>query len=307
MQQLDTIPPELRTMRDFVRWAASRFQEAGLVFGHGTDNALDEAAALVLHALHLPMDLAAAWWESRVTAEEAEAIMVLVRRRILERQPLAYLTREAWFAGLPFYVDERVLVPRSPIAEAIQQRFGPWLQADEVERVLDLGTGSGCIAIACAYAFYEAEVDAVDVSAEALEVARTNVARHHLQERVHLVQSDLFEALPAERVYDLIVSNPPYVDARDMRELPPEYRHEPRLGLAAGEDGLDLVRRILRQARSRLTEQGVLVVEVGNSAPALEAAFPEVPFVWLEFEHGEGEVFLLTAEQLTEYEAQLAG
>src|SRR5690606_18611842 len=148
MQQLDSIPPELRTMRDFVRWAASRFQEAGLVFGHGTDNALDEAAALVLHALHLPMDLAAAWWESRVTAEEAEAIMVLVRRRILERQPLAYLTREAWFAGLPFYVDERVLVPRSPIAEAIQQRFGPWLQADEVERVLDLGTGSGCIAIA---------------------------------------------------------------------------------------------------------------------------------------------------------------
>lgn len=307
MHQLDTIPPELRTMRDFVRWAASRFQEAGLVFGHGTDNALDEAAALVLHALHLPMDLSAAWWEARLTAAEAEAIMALVRRRILERLPLAYLTREAWFAGLPFYVDERVLVPRSPIAETIHQRFAPWLQADEVHRVLDLGTGSGCIAIACAYAFYQAEVDAVDVSAEALEVARTNVARHHLQERVHLVQSDLFDALPAERSYDLIVSNPPYVDALDMSELPPEYRHEPRLGLAAGEDGLDLVRRILREARRRLTDQGVLVVEVGNSAPALEAAFPEVPFVWLEFAHGEGEVFLLTAEQLTEHAAQLVG
>jgi ribosomal protein L3 glutamine methyltransferase len=307
MHQLDSVPPELRTMRDFVRWAASRFQEAGLVFGHGTDNALDEAATLVLHTLHLPMDLSAAWWESRLTAAEAEAVLALVRRRVVERLPLAYLTREAWFAGLPFYVDERVLVPRSPIAESIQQRFAPWLAAERVERVLDLGTGSGCIAIACAYAFDEALVDAVDISADALAVARLNIDRHQLQERVTPLQSDLFDALPRERRYELIVSNPPYVDALDMSQLAAEFQHEPQLGLAAGTDGLDLVRRILREAPQWLSEQGVLVVEVGNSAPALEAAFPDVPFVWLEFEHGESEVFLLTAEQLIEHQARFAG
>src|SRR5690625_1553720 len=184
MHQLDSIPPELRTLRDFVRWAASRFQEAGLVFGHGTDNALGEAAALVLHALHLPIDLTAVWWESRLTAVEAEAVMDLIRRRIQERLPLAYLTNEAWFAGLPFYVDQRVLVPRSPMAELIQQRVMPWLQPDEVQRVLDLCTGSGCIAIACAYAFHEADVDGLDISADALAVAGINVERHHLQDRV---------------------------------------------------------------------------------------------------------------------------
>lgn len=304
MHELDKAPSELQTMRDYVRWAASRFQEAGLVFGHGTDNALDEAAALVLHTLHLPMDLSAPWWESRLTAGEAESIAARVRRRIVERLPLAYLIREAWFAGLSFYVDERVLVPRSPISEAIQRQFEPWLDPQQVSRVLDIGTGSACIAIACAYAFADAEVDAVDVSADALEVARINVERHQLRERVSLFQSDLFEELPADRKYDLIVSNPPYVDALDMRNLAPEFRHEPRLGLEAGEDGLDIVRRILLEALSRLTDQGILVVEVGNSAPALEAAFPRVPFMWLEFEHGEGEVFLLTAEQLRSHRAQ---
>lgn len=301
MHELDSVPPELQTMRDYVRWAASRFQEAGLVFGHGTDNALDEAAALVLHTLHLPMDLSAVWWETRLTAREAEAVVKRVRRRIRERLPLPYLTREAWFAGLPFYVDERVLVPRSPIGEIVQRQFEPWLAPESVERILDIGTGSGCIAIACAYAFPGAEVDAVDVSPEALDVARVNVERHRLQQRVTLFQSDLFAALPQDRRYDLIVSNPPYVDALDMSQLPPEYRHEPRLALEAGEDGLDLVRTILREAPARLTEGGILVVEVGNSGPALEAAFPDVPFVWLEFEHGEGEVFLLTAQQLADY------
>ncbi len=301
MHELDSVPPELQTMRDYVRWAASRFQEAGLVFGHGTDNALDEAAALVLHTLHLPMDLSAVWWEARLTAREAEAVVKRVRRRIRERLPLPYLTREAWFAGLPFYVDERVLVPRSPIGEIVQRQFEPWLAPESVERILDIGTGSGCIAIACAYAFPGAEVDAVDVSPEALDVARVNVERHRLQQRVTLFQSDLFAALPQDRRYDLIVSNPPYVDALDMSQLPPEYRHEPRLALEAGEDGLDLVRTILREAPARLTEGGILVVEVGNSGPALEAAFPDVPFVWLEFEHGEGEVFLLTAQQLADY------
>lgn len=303
MHELNKAPSELQTMRDYVRWAASRFQEAGLVFGHGTDNALDEAAALVLHTLHLPMELSAPWWESRLTAGEAEAIVARVRRRILERLPLAYLIREAWFAGLSFYVDERVLVPRSPISEAIQRQFEPWLDPQSVGRVLDIGTGSGCIAIACAYAFADAEVDAVDVSADALEVAQINVERHQLQGRVSLFQSDLFDALPADREYDLIVSNPPYVDALDMSNLAPEFRHEPRLGLEAGEDGLDIVRRILLEAPNRLTDQGILVVEVGNSAPALEAAFPQVPFMWLEFEHGEGEVFLLTAEQLRRHRA----
>jgi ribosomal protein L3 glutamine methyltransferase len=301
MEALSRAPAELETICDFVRWSASRFQEAGLIFGHGTETALDEAAALVLHTLHLPMDLPPLYFSGRLTETEREAVLARVRRRIVERLPLPYLTHEAWFAGLPFYVDERVLVPRSPIAELIEARFAPWLDADAVREVIDLGTGSACIAIACAYACPQARVTAVDVSAPALEVARVNVERHHLQERVEMVESDLFAAVPGERRFDLIVSNPPYVDRSDMAQLAREFQREPQLGLAGGRDGLDIVRRILAESGDWLTEQGLLVVEVGNSAPALEAAFPQVPFLWLEFERGGSGVFLLPAEQVREH------
>lgn len=305
MENLTEAPLELETVCDYVRWAASRFQEAGLVYGHGTETALDEAAALVLHTLHLPMELPSLYFGARLTAAEREAVVARVRRRIRERLPLPYLTHEAWFAGLPFYVDDRVLVPRSPIAELIEAGFRPWLEPEAVNAVLDIGTGSGCIAIACAYAFPEAQVTAVDVSAGALEVARINLERHHLGERLELLVSDLFEQVPEGRRYDLIVSNPPYVDLHDMSMLALEFQREPQLGLAGGSDGLDIVRRILAQAEDHLSEDGILVVEVGNSAPALEAAYPEVPFLWLQFERGGEGVFLLTAEQLREHRAQL--
>ena len=288
---------ELATIRDFIRWGASRFNAAGLHFGHGTDNALDEAAWLVLHALDLPLDLPPHWQEARLTPGERRRVVDLLLARIETRKPAAYLTGEAWFCGLPFAVNEAVLVPRSPIAELIEQGFQPWLVADPVTRVLDLCTGSGCIGIACAFAFPEAEVDLSDVSAEALDVARQNIARHGLGERVRPHRADVFDGLPPAR-YDLIVANPPYVDAADMAELPAEYRHEPRLGLAAGADGLDIVRRILAEAVDWLSPQGLLVVEVGNSAPALQAAYPDLPFIWPEFERGGHGVFLLEAGAL---------
>jgi ribosomal protein L3 glutamine methyltransferase len=290
----------LTTLRDYVRYGASRFAEAGLFFGHGTATPLDEAAALVLHALHLPYDLPGGYFEARLIPEERERVLALVERRIAERKPLAYLTHEAPFAGLSFYVDDRVLVPRSPIAELIEHHFAPWLEADDVTDVLDLCTGSGCIAIACAYAFPNAAVEASDISPAALEVARINIERHGMAQRVRPVESDLYEDL-GERRYDLIVSNPPYVNLAEWRALPAEYHAEPRLGLEAGEDGLTCVRRILAGARAHLKPEGILVVEVGSSADALEMAYPGVPFYWLEFECGGEGVFLLTAGQLDRF------
>ncbi len=296
---------QLSTLGDFLRWGASRFEEAGLVYGHGTDNALDEAATLVFHALHLSHDLASQYLGAVLTESEKKAVVGLLVRRIEERKPAAYLTREAWFGGWSFYVDERVLVPRSPIAELVEGRFSPWVIPDEVGRILDLCTGSGCIAVACAHAFPEAAIDAADLSVNALEVARINVQRHHLEHRVRLVQSDLFEALTGER-YDIIVSNPPYVPAGEISHLPQEYRHEPVVGLESGPSGLDAAMRILRGARGHLAPNGVLVVEVGHGAERLTEVLPRVPFMWLEFERGGEGVFLLTAEQLEEHGDELA-
>ena len=294
-----SIPEELQSIRDFIRWGASRFNAAGLCFGHGTDNAVDESAQLVLHALHLPPDLPPAYLDGRLTAEERIEVEALLRRRIDERKPAPYLTHRAWFAGLEFYVNEDVLVPRSPIAELIEARFEPWIDLGRVHRILDLCAGSGCIGIAAASYLPEAEVDLVEVSGRALAVARENVARHGLVDRVNLIRSDLFDAL-GDRVYDIVVSNPPYVNAVELAALPAEYSHEPVLGLHGGDTGLDLVKRILRGARWHLNPGGILIVEVGSSAEALEREYPEVPLTWLEFERGGDGVFLLTEENLEE-------
>lgn len=289
----------LKTIVDFIRWGASRFTEAGLFFGHGTDNALDEAAALVLGALHLPPDLPASWFGSRLTADERERIVDLIRRRIEERLPLPYLLGEAWFAGMRFYVNQHVLIPRSPIAELIEKGFSPWLESSAEPHILDLCCGSGCIGIATASYLPGSLVDLADISTEALEVARRNVTESGLQDRVTIYRSDLFEALPPKR-YDLIVSNPPYVGEAEMGELPEEYRHEPLLALQANENGLEIVKRILKQAKNYLSPQGILIVEVGNSAGLLIDRYPQMPFVWLDFERGGEGVFLLSASDLAE-------
>jgi ribosomal protein L3 glutamine methyltransferase len=283
--------------RELIERGARRLARAGVCFGHGTDNAWDESAALVLHALDLPPLAPGSLDARRIRPREAQQALALIERRIAEHIPAVYLTGKSWFAGLELHVDPRVLIPRSPLAELIERRFAPWTLPSAVHRVLDLGTGSGCIAIACAKAFGRARVDASDISEEALAVARINLRKHRLGRRVRLVKSDHFRAL-ARRRYDIIVSNPPYVGARELAGLPPEYAHEPELALAAGGDGLRSVRVILREAGRHLRPRGILVVEVGNTERAVRRAFPRMPFTWLQFERGGGGVFLLTAEQL---------
>jgi len=285
------------TVGELIARGARLLTRARVYFGHGTDNAWDEAAHLTLHALALPHAGGPALYRRRASAVGARRARELIARRIAERMPAAYLTGVTWFAGLEFEVDARVLVPRSPLAELIERRFAPWAEPKRVRRVLDVGTGSGCIAIAAARALPWARVDAVDISAAALAVARRNVRRHRLGARVLLKESDHFSAL-ARSTYDIIVANPPYVGARELERLPPEYRHEPRVALAAGPRGLDSVAVILREARRHLRARGLLIVEVGNTERAVARAFPQLPFLWLEFERGGGGVFLLTREQL---------
>ena len=290
----------LLTIRDYIRWAASRFNEAKLFYGHGTATALDDASALILPAIFQPYDLSDDYLDAVLTGAEREKITGLVERRINERIPVAYLTHEAIFAGLSFYVDERVLIPRSPIAELIDAQFSPWVAPEQVNRILDLCTGSACIAIACAYAFPDAAVDAVDLSTAALQVAQQNVTNYALEEQLNLVQSDLFHALEDSK-YDVIVSNPPYVCRSEWEQLPAEYHFEPQMGFDGGCSGLDIVIRILANAAQHLTEQGILVVEVGSSAETLQQQYPEIPFYWLDFERGGDGVFLLTSEQVLFY------
>ena len=291
---------QLCTITDLVRWGAARLDEADVVFGHGTDNAVDEALVLVLHAAGLRPGVPESLFASRLTTSERRGAVGLVARRIRERLPAPYLTGRAWFAGLEFACDARALVPRSPIAEWIERGFEPWLDPDAVERVLDIGTGGGAIAIACAMAFPNATVDAVDVSDAALELARENCIAHGVGDRVGLFASDVYGEVSGH--FDLIVSNPPYVDTGTMASLDPEYLHEPRIGLEAGADGLDCVRRILAGASEHLRPGGVLVCEVGAARASLERAFPAMPFMWLDLSRGGEGVFLLEAAQLGELE-----
>ncbi|MCJ8168550.1 50S ribosomal protein L3 N(5)-glutamine methyltransferase [Atopomonas sediminilitoris] len=291
----------LLTLRDHIRYAVTQFHQSDVFFGHGSDNAWDEARQLVLGALHLPWQISDSYLDCRLEEDEAATLRELFRQRIEQRVPAAYLLNEAWFCGLSFYVDDRVLVPRSPIAEQIEQGFAPWLDEAPL-RVLDLCTGSGCIGIACAEVFPEAEVVLADLSFDALEIANINIERHQMESRVYSVQGDLFDGLPGQ-TFDLIVSNPPYVDAEDLADMPAEYHHEPAMGLGAGDDGLLLVRRILAEAATHLNPHGVLVVEVGNSQVHVEATYPEVDFTWLEFRQGGHGVFLLTERQCREHQA----
>lgn len=291
---------ELATIVDCIRYAASRFNAAGLTFGHSHDNAIDEATHLVLSSVHLPPDLPPAYGQARLTAEEKKRVLELIERRIGTREPVAYLVGEVWFAGMRFKSDPRALVPRSPIAELIESGFTPWLDGRVVERALDLCTGSGCIGIAMAAHNPSWRVDLVDVDEGALSLARENIALHQLGKSVRAIRSDLFDGIRDDR-YDLIVSNPPYVTEQEFAALPPEYRHEPQLGLTAGEDGLDLALRILSEAADHLSEDGLLIVEVGESERALSKLLPRLPLVWIEFKVGPMGVFAIERRELVEH------
>ncbi|MBF8179418.1 50S ribosomal protein L3 N(5)-glutamine methyltransferase [Herminiimonas contaminans] len=295
---MPTKPNELTTIRDLLRYAVTRFNTAKLFFGHGSTNALDEAAYLILHTLKLPLDKLDPFFDAHLLQEEVDAVLRVIEQRADERLPAAYITNEGWLGGYRFYVDERVIVPRSFIAELIPEQFSPWVSnPDKVNNILELCTGSGCLPIMLADAFPNAHVDAVDISTDALEVAKRNVAEYELEHRINLIESDLYANVP-EYKFDLIVTNPPYVNSGSMSKLPPEYLREPQIALAGGTDGMDLVRKIVAGAGQRLTPNGLLMVEIGNEREFAEAAFPELNLTWLTTSAGDDMVFLITADQL---------
>lgn len=303
MKELDfsSINNQLSTTGDFVRFAASQFNQADLYFGHGINNAWDEAISLIMFTLNLPENLFEQVFTCQLTSDEKQDVLSIIEKRIIEEIPAAYLTNQAVFAKLPFYVDQRVLVPRSPIGELIENKFSQLINDKSLPtRILDLCTGSGCIAIACAYAFPDADIDAVDLSIDALNVANINIENHGLSEQVIPIQSDVFSGVEGQ-VYDLIVTNPPYVDQDDVDSLPQEYLHEPEMGLGCGEDGLDIVRKILAESAEHLSENGILICEVGNSQIHVSSVYPDVPFKWLTFERGGHGVFMLTKAELDQF------
>ena len=289
---------QLRTIRDLLRFAVSQFNQANLHFGHGCANAYDEAAYLILKTLHLPLDQLEPFLDARLLDDECKQVLTMIDRRVTQRTPAAYLTHEAWLGDYSFYVDERVIIPRSFIAELLQTQLSPWItDPDAIFSALDLCTGSGCLAILMAHVFQNAHIDAIDISTQALEVAHKNVQDYGLEDRIQLIESNLFSAL-SEKQYDLIISNPPYVNAASMAELPQEYQHEPHNALASGLDGLDATRLILRDAAQYLTDDGLLLVEIGHNRAVLEQAYPQLPFTWLETSAGDEFVFLLRRDQL---------
>ena len=303
MNKLTSVTNQLHTIADYCRYGATLFNQAELFYGHGSDNAFSDAYTLVMYALSLPNEVNSSLMGCRLIESEKEEILALFNRRVEEQIPVAYITNVAYFAQLPFYVDERVLIPRSPLGELIENHFSPYISEEKTpERILDLCTGSGCIAIACASYFADAEVDAVDLSIDALNVAQMNIENHGVSEQVIPIQSDVFSGVEGQS-YDLIVTNPPYVDQQDIDALPAEYLHEPEMGLGCGVDGLDIVRKILAQSASHLNDDGILFCEVGNSEVHVEALYPDVPFTWLTFERGGHGVLMLTKAQLVEFAA----